>query len=261
MWKWVTGIILLWILVTGSIMLLVNGKGETAGQWGDAFGAVNALFSGLAFVVVLFTLKSQEKQLNEQQKEIQKQNETLAKQQLEATFFELVSARTNELQKLRLGLDSSRNADQIKGLLHHEPSGAPYLQGADVIGFLITNEIIPEMQGAKEEGIDNQVGQIRNTFRERELYYSNLLSSYLGSTLSLYEYLDSNADLSNQAFYKRHARLKQSPSEAMLLAVYAVFAVNSRDYKRVVTKYGLLSGFESKNPLMNKITELARQPD
>lgn len=57
-------IILLWIKVTSEIRWLMPSM-EASGQLGDSFGAVNALFSGLAFAAVVITLilqvKSQEK--------------------------------------------------------------------------------------------------------------------------------------------------------------------------------------------------------
>jgi len=40
------------------------------GQLGDTFGALNALFSALAFIAVLFTLKQQRDDLNRQQEQI-----------------------------------------------------------------------------------------------------------------------------------------------------------------------------------------------
>lgn len=43
---------------------------ETLGQWGDTFGALNALFAALAFISVLSTLRLQQKQNAEQQEQL-----------------------------------------------------------------------------------------------------------------------------------------------------------------------------------------------
>ncbi len=57
-------IVYIWIKVTGDIRWLMPNL-EASGQLGDSFGAVNALFSGLAFAAVVITLilqvRSQEK--------------------------------------------------------------------------------------------------------------------------------------------------------------------------------------------------------
>lgn len=77
---------------------------DNFGVFGDSFGILTALFSGLAFVGLIVTiimqgdeLKLQRKELSltrktldAQRGEMQKQNETLAKQQFENTFFKML---------------------------------------------------------------------------------------------------------------------------------------------------------------------------
>lgn len=58
-------------------------KPEMLGQWGDAFGALNALFSALAFVAVLLTLTQQQKQIDEAATDQHLQR-------FERTFYELL---------------------------------------------------------------------------------------------------------------------------------------------------------------------------
>ncbi len=66
------------------------GAPNSSSEFGDMFGAINALFSGLAFAGVLVALFMQREDLRNQDKEIKKQNDTLARQQFEATFFGLL---------------------------------------------------------------------------------------------------------------------------------------------------------------------------
>lgn len=42
---------------------------EERGQWGDTFGALNALFSAFAFSAVLITIWTQQKQINDAQQD------------------------------------------------------------------------------------------------------------------------------------------------------------------------------------------------
>ena len=80
-------------------------QGADRGTFGDKFGAINALFSGLAFAGLIFTIVLQRKELSLQREELQltrqemsdqtiefeKQNSTLQLQRFENTFFQLLN--------------------------------------------------------------------------------------------------------------------------------------------------------------------------
>lgn len=82
----------------------IKGSAEQ-GQFGDQFGAVNALFSGLAFAGLIFTIILQKKELALQREELTQtrdelkgqkeqlkaQNKTLRIQRFENTFFNMLS--------------------------------------------------------------------------------------------------------------------------------------------------------------------------
>jgi len=84
-------------------------EAETFGQFGDAFGSVNALFTGLAFLGVVITLwfqwhQSVESNENSQRQlehiesqlaELRKQNNALHAQSLDNTFFNLIRLRND----------------------------------------------------------------------------------------------------------------------------------------------------------------------
>jgi len=83
--------------------LLLYGDDER-GSFGDMFGAANALFAGLAFAGLIYTLLLQRKELGLQRKELELtrqelkgqraqmeiQNQTMHKQAFESTFFQLI---------------------------------------------------------------------------------------------------------------------------------------------------------------------------
>jgi hypothetical protein len=73
------------------------------GVFGDQFGAVNALFSGLAFTGVITTLILQ-------QAEIKKQARTLQRQQFESGFFHLLDLHTKIIDQLDIGGSKGRVA-------------------------------------------------------------------------------------------------------------------------------------------------------
>jgi len=109
-WVMSGGVILLFLL-NFSLVLFVPDE-NTRGTFGDQFGAVNALFSGLAFAGLIYTIILQHRDLEiqrhelklqreeialnrremeEQTAEFEKQNETLKIQRFENTFFNILS--------------------------------------------------------------------------------------------------------------------------------------------------------------------------
>lgn len=87
-----------------SFFLLFINNSEARGQFGDMFGAVNALFSGLAFAGLIITLILQKQELGlqrdeleqtreelkNQRKEFEVQNKTLKCQQFEAALYNML---------------------------------------------------------------------------------------------------------------------------------------------------------------------------
>src|SRR5687768_11681898 len=94
-------VLLLWGLCWFLSYLIIDGGTEAwalRGQFGDMFGAINALFSGLAFAGIIITILLQGRELALQRnelsltrKEFKQQNETLWLQRFENTFFNLLS--------------------------------------------------------------------------------------------------------------------------------------------------------------------------
>lgn len=84
------------------------GKSDERGDFGDMFGAVNALFSGLAFAVLIYTMLLQREELKLQREELKLQREVLELQaaELKRQADELV--KTVELQKTGLELQKKQ---------------------------------------------------------------------------------------------------------------------------------------------------------
>lgn len=75
----------------------INWNLSEVGPWGDSFGVINTLFSGLAFIAVARTLMLQSDELARQQREIERQQRRLDAsdreaqiEQFERTFFQLL---------------------------------------------------------------------------------------------------------------------------------------------------------------------------
>ncbi len=117
----VLGILIVWLWNWGWLILIDSGA---RGTFGDMFGGVNALFSGLAFVGVIYAVLLQRKELEYQRKELEltrkeiggqreaqeAQSETLKLQQFEGIFFnmlrtqqEITNSITTRLEEINYG--------------------------------------------------------------------------------------------------------------------------------------------------------------
>ena len=103
------GVVLLW---GGSWILIYSGFWgmEQRGQFGDMFGAVNSLFSGLAFAGVVIAIYMQSQELGLQRKELKLAREAQEKseQALRAQVEQM--QKTAELQALAALLTQLREA-------------------------------------------------------------------------------------------------------------------------------------------------------
>lgn len=107
-----TMLIIVLVLFLANLSLIFFVDKDQRGTFGDQFGAVNALFSGLAFAGLIYTIILQRhdlklqrrdlhyqrreleltrKEMEEQTAEFEKQNETLKIQRFENTFFNMLS--------------------------------------------------------------------------------------------------------------------------------------------------------------------------
>lgn len=88
------GVLVLWLLTLGLLFLdKEKGIGDT-GKFGDMFGAVNALFSGLAFAGMIYAIRLQSLELSKTNEEMEIQNEMLKLQKDELS-------RTNDQMELQ----------------------------------------------------------------------------------------------------------------------------------------------------------------
>lgn len=100
---------------------------EERGTFGDKFGSINALFSGLAFAGLIYTIILQRKDLEmqreeleltrkemkEQTAEFEKQNQTTRLQQFENTFFNLLELQQSIVNDLRITINKRRHGETI----------------------------------------------------------------------------------------------------------------------------------------------------
>lgn len=103
-WVMFGGVIILFLL-NFSMVFFVPGE-NTRGTFGDQFGAVNALFSGLAFTGLIYTIILQRRDLEIQRHDLKLQREEIAlnrkemEEQRQTSYFIHHSSSTHRCKRL-----------------------------------------------------------------------------------------------------------------------------------------------------------------
>lgn len=120
-------VVMVWGLSFVVVYSSISGWTER-GQFGDLFGAINALFSGLAFAGLIITIRQQHLDLQNQQdaiaqtneemlrqaEEFNLQNQTQRKQQFDNTFFELLRMLETLIDSQSLNVVYSKYVDRTQ---------------------------------------------------------------------------------------------------------------------------------------------------
>lgn len=167
-------IIGLWFLT----IYLLKGD-EDRGTFGDMFGSINALFSGLAMAGIILTILLQRKELKLQREELRdtrgefvKQNEGLRLQRFENTFFSMISIHLEMIESLKSTNLSLKGRDTFKeslGIFSQQLSGN---------GILNYNK--------------NDFPRYQELFRNHNVFYLNIFSHYLQSLAAIYNHIRFN---------------------------------------------------------------------
>ena len=89
------------------------------GQFGDSFGVVNALFSGLAFAGVICAILLQKRELKLQREAINEQKKTLQKQNFESSFFQLLGLHNDIVNSMEIQDRACSGRECFGHLLNH----------------------------------------------------------------------------------------------------------------------------------------------
>ncbi len=108
-------VVLLW-LATPFAVSIVLGSWEQRGQVGDTFGVVNALFSGLAFAGLIYTIHLQRHELSLQRRELE-----LTRIELNRTA-EAQEASERALTKQAAALEVAAKLNALSSVIQHYPT-------------------------------------------------------------------------------------------------------------------------------------------
>lgn len=124
---WISiGVIILFILHIATIIIItwpINAwTVDKAGTFGDSFGVLTSLFTGLAFIGLLSTIRLQReelklnrRELEETRKEFKLQSDTFHRQRFEDAFYQMLALYKENLRELSVR-PRSEEATRIRGI-------------------------------------------------------------------------------------------------------------------------------------------------
>lgn len=226
-------VILIW---ASTFFLFIVYKGDHAnerGIFGDMFGAVNALFSGLAFAGLIITLRMQRKELNQTHAEFKFQSRTLKVQRFENTLFFMLSQQqeiTNNLHYIsKDGADPCEETGRIVFDLFYNTK---------IMKFKYTNE--PEVYGIK--GLIAQEGNIQAYLKASDIQF---FDHYFRHLYRIFKYINESNLIEDTERYNYAAIVRAQLSEYELLMLF-YNALNVEDdgalkFKSLIEKYALFN--------------------
>ena len=145
------------------------------GSTGDIFGGLSALFSGLAFAGLIYTILLQRKDLENTRNEVSHQSNTYQKQRFEDTFFQLLSLRNNVLKELDLLAESGRSALKVffKKIIVSDREYSTFIAlknlSRDEIRYIDNKKEIPKsatmkLSGSEVSVIEEAIGLVPTAF-------------------------------------------------------------------------------------------------
>lgn len=230
---WILGIAITTILIIwySNYIILKELPFDERGTFGDMFGNINALFSGLALAGIIFTillqrqeLKLQRMELKETRKEFQIQNRTLKLQRFENTFFQMISIH----HQIVNDIDIISQASKTKS-------------GRDVFKIRYKAYLKPKLTNIKSlEQINKIYIQTFSNFRtDFGHYFRNL---YRIIKHIEYQEFSTSDEEDHEIKYRYTSIVRAQLSDFELIWLfYNCLYYNNKNFKHFVEKYCLLN--------------------
>ena len=231
-WWAIAGLTIVIVLWVANLLVFQTMKAEERGTYGDMFGAVNALFSGLAFLGVIIAILMQREELQLQRadlalqrkeleltrEEMKAQTESFKRQNFEATFFQLLRLHNEMVESVTL-LPEGQNI-----------SGRHAFQGW-------WSKVLHGSQQTLEGYLENLRTRIQPHVGH---YFRNLYHVVL--------FVHERAEPDRRTLYARLVRAQLSRYEALILCYNCLSEFGNEKFKPLVEQYALLKGVEDQIP-------------
>lgn len=224
------------------IVNLIYGQSlpsEDRGLFGDMFGAVNSVFSGLAFIGVIYAILIQRYEvalarsdieitkniLSGQEEQLNLQNKETKKQAFESTFFQLIRLFSDITNQIEL-------SNKYKGV-----------KGKDV--FPVYLDILKQKYQPPAIRMFGEAAH-EGAYEAFNRKNSAQLGHYFRTIYNIIKFIDSS-DLNDKRFYSNIVRAQLSDSEAAMLFYNGLSRHGKEKFKPLMEKYALLKNVQEED--------------
>ncbi|WP_310620879.1 putative phage abortive infection protein [Flexibacterium corallicola] len=273
-------------------------EADERGTFGDTFGAVNALFSGLALAGLCYAILLQQHELritkkdarrtkqmlDEQTQHLELQNANHSKQAFEVTFFQMLkllsdlteqlsiasnhpnSSSTKIIGKMSFRVFKSKLWDLKRRKESNIKSKCLSKHGIDDSVMMLLmgeaerekNKALKESALLEAEEFIEEIDFITEIYDEFFMEMADSLNHYFLTLYSIIEFIDRSCP-SDQRFYTNIVRAQLSKSELEIL-LYNCASINGREkFKPLVERYGFLKHLVHDDLVEPKIIKLYNQ--
>ncbi len=214
------------------------------GQFGDSFGVVNALFSGLAFAGVICAILLQKKELELQRKELEEtraeirgQKETLQKQNFESSFFQLLGLHNDIVNSMEI-LDKACSGKECFGYMLENLQGQIY------------RNVYPEVAQSSEDD-SLEIERLNTRYEEFFRLYQAFLGHYFGHLYNVVQFVHEHEFFAQKGQKEKKQYIKfihtqLSNNELGLLFFHGLSDQETEpEFKNLVEKYAFFQYLSS----------------
>ena len=216
------------------------GELKGSGEFGDMFGGVNALFSGLAFVGVVIAILLQKNELALQREELEQTREELAGQKEQLTvqsqtfqqqsfdniFFHLLNLHNAIVQ----GIDTTTRGMVVAGR-------SSTITGRDCFLTFYNDELPIEYRCLDK--IEDEQERWLEAYIQMYGIAQNDLGHYFRNLYHIIKFVDRSAVV-DKKFYTNLVRAQLSSHELLMLFYNSVTILGREKFKPLIEKYALL---------------------
>lgn len=233
----VGGVAIAWV-ASGYVVWHQFPKMSDRGTFGDMFGSINSLFSGLAFAGLIIAILLQHKELqlqrdelsltrgelSGQREQLKAQNDTLKRQTFENTFFQLLRLHNEIVAAIDL-----RSSDDL---------GQVIAQGRDCFKSFYTSFKQRAIDYVPPEGTA-PAQYIEDVYVDFYPIIEAELGHYFRSLYNIVKFIDGSL-VDNKRLYTNLVRAQISKYELLLLLYNVVSSKGSDKFLPLMKKYDLL---------------------
>jgi uncharacterized membrane protein len=234
-------ILILWVLVPFFFIYIVVDK-NNFGIYGDMYGGINALFTGLAFVGVITAIILQMKELALQREELVLTRSELTdtkdehcKARKENAFFQMVALH-NEIVKNASGVVTTYDIEEDEARKYTK-QGKRFFQS-----------VLAEFRGyyspRKMSDYNPDIENIRRKYQKLFKKYEPVLGHYFRNIYTIIKFIDDEiACVTEQRKYIRILRAQLSASEHILI-FYNCLSERGENFKKLAEKHRFFNNIQ-----------------